>query len=59
MENILRIHNIWPPSRDSKIMKDRLCETEQFEGRIILMSMFNDIVWEKEEMQRNVKRILE
>ena len=28
-----------------KFMKDRQCEPEQFDGRIIFMSMFNDIVW--------------
>ena len=45
MENIPTIHDVGPPSRDSKNMKDRQCKPEQFDGRIIFMSMFNDIVW--------------
>ena len=41
-----------------KIVEERQGEPEQFEGRIIFMTMFNDIVWEKKKMQRNVKIIL-
>ena len=45
MEHNPRIHHSRPPRTDSKNMKDRQCEPEQFDGRIIFMSMFNDIVW--------------
>ena len=39
MENIPRIHNIWP-SRTEEFLKERQCDPEQFKGRIIFMSMF-------------------
>ena len=32
----------------------KMCEPEQFQGRIIFMSMFNDIIWGKKTMKRNV-----
>ena len=28
-----------------EFMKEQKCDPEQFKGRIIFMSMFNDIVW--------------
>ena len=45
VENIRRIHYIGHSRRDSKNMTDLQCEPEQFNGRIIFMSMYNDIVW--------------
>ena len=43
VENIPRVHNIWPPrsNRCKHIWKI----DDQFDGRIIFMSMFNGIVW--------------
>ena len=41
-----------------KYMIELQCEPEQFEGRIIFMSMYNDIIWENKETQKNVRRIL-
>ena len=32
-----------------KMMTESMCEPEQFKGRIILMSMYNDIDWTKKE----------
>ena len=32
----------------------KMGEPEQFEGRIIFMSMINDIIWELKTMKRNV-----
>ena len=31
------------------MMNERQCEPEQFTGRIIFMSMYNEIVWEEKE----------
>ena len=45
MENIHRIHNVGHSRRDSFFMKDLQCELEQFNDRIIFMSMYNDILW--------------
>ena len=45
MENLPSIHYIGNSRRDSKIMTELQCEPEQFKGRIIFMSMYNDIVW--------------
>ena len=39
-----------------EFLKERECDPEQFEGRIIFMSMFNDIVW-KEDKAEKCKRI--
>ena len=40
------MHYIGHPRRDSKKLWLNLqCEPEQFEGRIIFMSMYNDILW--------------
>ena len=33
------------PEQIQRFMEDRQCEPEQFDGRIIFMSMFNDFVW--------------
>ena len=41
-----------------KIMEDVQCEPEQLNDKIIFMSMYNDIVWEKKETQKTVFRIL-
>ena len=36
-----------------KFMKERQCDPEQLEGRIIFMTMFNDITWgEKENAEK-------
>ena len=49
VENISRIHNIWPPQTDSQeFIKEQKCDPEQFKGRNIFMSMFNDIVWREQ-----------
>ena len=32
-----------------EFMKEQKCDPEQFKGRIIFMSMFNDIVWGEKE----------
>ena len=37
MENIPRIHNIWPLEHVQKFMKDRQCDPEQFDGRIVII----------------------
>ena len=40
-------------------MEDFQCEPEQFNDRIIFMSMYNDIVWgEHKETQKSVFRFL-
>ena len=37
----------------SKMMAELKCEPEQFQGRIIFMSMHNDIIWrELQEMKK-------
>ena len=41
-----------------EFMKERQCDQEQFKGRIIFMSVFNDFFGEIKKMQRNVKVIL-
>ena len=41
-----------------KMMTELQCEPEQLKGRIIFMSMYNDIVWENEETKTIVLRIL-
>ena len=50
--------NIFPGFTSSKrlkiFMEDFRCELEQFNDRIIRMSMYNDIVWEKKETQKSV-----
>ena len=45
VENITRIHYIGHSRGDSKIYAELQCEVEHFKGRIIFMSMYNDIVW--------------
>ena len=41
-----------------KLMTDPQCETEQFNDRIIFVSMYNDIAWrEKKETQNNVNML--
>ena len=30
-----------------EFMKEQRCDPEHFKGRIIFMSMFNDIIWER------------
>ena len=37
-----------------KLMKDPQCEPDQFNDRIIFMSMYNDIAWDVEGNQENV-----
>ena len=39
------------------LMRDLQCEAEQVNDRIIFMSMYNDIVWEKRETQKGVNTI--
>ena len=41
-----------------KMMTELQCEPEHFIGRIIFMSLYNDIVWENEETKTIVLRIL-
>ena len=40
------------------MMAELECEPEQFRGRIIFMSMYGDIEWEKKETKNIVLRIL-
>ena len=50
MVNIPRIHNIFGLlEQNHEFMEERQCDPEQFEGRIIFMSMFNDVIWREEE----------
>ena len=46
VENIPRNHNVGPPRRFKKLLTDLQGEPEHFTGRIIFMSMFDDIVWD-------------
>ena len=52
--------NIFPGFTSLQLVQEvhkfmnKLGEPEQFQGRIILMSMFNDIIWELETMERSV-----
>ena len=39
------------------LMTELQCEPEQLNDRIIFMSMYNDIVWEKKEIQKDVNTI--
>ena len=58
MENIPRIHDVGHPRRDSTIfMEDIHCKLEQFNNRIIFVSMHNDIVWGEKETRKNVFKI--
>ena len=56
MEYFPRIHHIGNSRRDPEHddLKKKECEPEQCTGRIIFMSMYNDIVWEEKRKQRNV-----
>ena len=45
MDDLPRLHHVADSPRDQKLMSDLDCEPEQFQGRIIFMSMYNDIVW--------------
>ena len=50
MVNVHRIHNIWlPRTENQEFMKERQCDPEQCEGRLIFISMFNDVIWREEE----------
>ena len=40
--------------REVQKLMSKMGEPEQFQGRIIFMSMFNDIIWEIKTMRRNV-----
>ena len=40
--------------REVQKFMSNMREPEQFQGRIIFMSMFNDIMWEIKTMKRNV-----
>ena len=53
VEYLPRIHNIAARPRSPKVHEQN-GEPEQFQGRIIFMSMFNDITWWKKTMKRNV-----
>ena len=44
----------WSLSGKSKKLMSKMGEPEQFQGRIIFMSMFHDIIWEIKTMRRNV-----
>ena len=37
-----------------KMMTESKCEPEQFKGRVIFMSVYNNIVWGEKRKQRNV-----
>ena len=39
------------------LMRDRQCEPEHFNDRIILMSMHNDIAWQEKETKKDVNTI--
>ena len=41
-----------------KMMTESKCEPEQLKGRIIFMSMYNDIDWRKRETKKIVLRML-
>ena len=41
-----------------KLMAELKCEPEQFQGRIIFMSMYNEMILELKEMKKIVQRIL-
>ena len=43
VESIPRNHNVGPPQEDSRSDENLQCEPEQFNDRIIFMSMYNDI----------------
>ena len=38
-----------------EFMQEQQCDPKQFEGRIIFMSTFNDIVWEEKENAETCK----
>ena len=40
--------------REVQKLMSKMGEPEQFQGRIIFMSMFHDIIWEIKTMRRNV-----
>ena len=46
MENIPRIHNIGLLEQIQEFMNEQQCDAEHFKGRIIFMSIFNDIIWD-------------
>ena len=41
------------PQTDPVAMTETQCEPEQFQGRIIFMSMYNDIAWGDEKKTKN------
>ena len=46
MEDSPRIHNSGILNKIQQMMEQLQCEPENFIGRIIFMSLFDDIVWE-------------
>ena len=62
-ENIPRNHSVGPSREDSKINDRTAVWTRAFKGRIIFMSMYNDIVWQakwnKEQCEYNSQTVAE
>ena len=46
MDDLPRIHNVADSPRNQKFMEALGCNAEQFQGRIIFMSVYNDLTWE-------------
>ena len=62
MEDLPRTHDSRYPQRVSAMMGELHCVPADFKGRIIFMSMFNDIVWDAkgyEELCENNSRRVE
>ena len=57
VEKISRIHYFADSRRDPKKMNETQCELEQFQGRIIFMSMYSDIVGRQEGNEQCALRI--
>ena len=55
-KNFPRFTTLHSP-RSRKMMAEIQCEFEQFPGRIIFMSMYNDTEWENKETKKCVLRI--
>ena len=45
MENFSEFTTLGILAEIQKMMTELKCESEQFQGRIIFMSMYNDIMW--------------
>ena len=51
MEDLPKIRDDRDHGRNSKIFEKHSCEPEEFEGRIIFMSMFNEIEWRENDTE--------